>query len=335
MGKAVEKYKLAKEAAKHAAEVSGEVEETEVEAAEESEGKKPVGSVGELFGREIKKSRKAKEPKAAVAAVETKPESTDVEIDVDGQKVKVSPNIAKAFEDQKKAGITPPGTASDLDRIKNEIIAAVQQTAQQQGQTVTKEQAAEAAEDALDELELPSHELMIKDPEKYNEELRKVLAKGLHTAKTQARAEFDADVQKRIQVHQVEANKQALKAQFYEKYPEFKGDEEFVDPILGAKWEEVTRSGRVQKMTVPDAFREIAVEATQKMVKMLQRGKRFAAEAIPNLEGSSPKKPAPPPQVDAKKDDDEDSDIPTRSLSHAILSLKKKHSMTNRYGSRE
>jgi hypothetical protein len=270
-------------------------------------------------GKFVAKEPDAPPPPAAVAAPKepeapapTPPAAPQVpaavEIEIDGQKMSVAPEIADAF---KKAEAIKKDSAVAEARaaLKAEVLAEVR--AELPPPKTEAEKAADAAiaaaEAAAKLPKKPDAKLLISDPEEWQKQQDVYEESRINAATAKVKAEI-ADKQqtdaKTAFAQREEAARRDLRDRFYVAYPSLKDSADIVDTVLNDKFNEVLASGKVNKpLTVAEgeelmrvSFADAATRATKKIVKVMNAGKSVVPPVAPPpaLASSAPVHKAPP-----------------------------------------
>jgi hypothetical protein len=273
------------------------------------------------------------------APVETPPET--VEIEIDGQKMQVTPEIADAFKTAEKVQVDN-AKAAERAALRAEIVAEVQASLppQKSKAELDAEAALAAAEAAAKALKKPDSTLMLSDPAEYDRQMdlytEQRIKFAADRAKAEAKAETLAEVSKQQNVHRASQEEQiraALRDDFYAKYPTLKASEKIVDGLLTAKFDETQRAFEKGEWKAPTtakerdevraaAFADVAARGTREVLKIMQAGKQIAPPVAPppNLVASAPTHaPAPKAPEPERKPEDK---FRKGSLSAALAARK-------------
>jgi len=270
---------------------------------------------------------------AAEAAKKTPAAPTSVEIEIDGQKMSVAPEIADAF---KKAEAIKKDSAAAEARaaLKAEVLAEVR--AELPPPKTEAEKAADAAiaaaEAAAKLPKKPDSKLLISDPEEWQKQQDLYEEARINAATARVKAEI-ADKQqtdaKTAFAQREEAARRDLRDRFYIAYPSLKDSADIVDTVLNDKFNEVLASGKVNKpLTVAEgeelmrtSFADAATRATKKIVKVMNAGKSVVppVAAPPALASSAPVHKAPPPVEEETKPKDR---YPKGSVSASLAAVR-------------
>jgi hypothetical protein len=282
---------------------------------------------------------------AAVAATQqpeppkpaTPPTATSVEIEIDGQKMQVAPEIAAAFH--KAEGIKKDAVATEeRAKLKAELKAELQADL-----PPPKTAAEKAAEEALKAAEIaaklpkePDSKLLISDPDEYAKQKNLYdearLDAAVKKAKADTVAEIESKQQKTLQTQQQQAEEQAralLRERFYQQYPVLRDSSDIVDNVLTEKFNEVLASGRLNKPLPPveaeelqrTSFADVATRATKKIVKVMNAGKAVLPPVTPppTLASSAPVSVKPPKADEPAKTKDK---YPAGSVSKSLAEVR-------------
>lgn len=277
-------------------------------------------------------------PADAAPAVAAPPGTEEVEID--GKKVFVAPELAAALRASEQ-DTTPPPPVIDPKKIADDVIAQLDDRLPKRKTQAELDADAALAAAANDKpVPMPDANLAVTDPAKYNEQLQAHIDDKAARAAQKAIADRDAkDAEARKTTAADEAKRQEawareqLGIQFYRQFKVLGDDtdiKEIVDGMLNKKLDEVIASGALQKKLTPaegealkmKAFNEVAAAATKKIVKL--RGTPTAAQAPtppPTLATSTAanKGPAKPPKAPASKPKEK---YPTGSVSAMLAKHK-------------
>jgi hypothetical protein len=275
----------------------------------------------------------------AAAPVVTDPQADTVEVEIDGQKVRVAPEIAAAFTEAEKV-------IKDTAAETREFEARAKMREEITKEVLAKLPAQTAADKALAEAEAeaslppkPDKDLLLTDPSKYAEQLDAHNEARIELATKKAKSEVLAEVNKNAAVHrasQEEAARAVVRERFYQQYPQFKGSEEVVNSVLNEQMDDVQKRYEAGTWKAPttDAERQaitkqefavVASKAARKIIGISQTAKRLAppvaaATPPPTLVASAPAHaPAPKaPEAPAKPEDK----FPKGSMSAALAARK-------------
>lgn len=247
----------------------------------------------------------AEAPKTAAPASATPPAPTTREVEIDGVKVQLSPDLADVFEKAEKVNREQSAVA-DRDKLKAEIReelrAEMPVVPQKSEAELAGERALADAERAKNAPKKPESKLMIENPEEY--EKQRDAYEEWRTSEAIRRANETRDAKDREQAVAVaRANEKnardVLRVQFYDANPALKESADLVDVVMNAHFDDMVASGKLKNAAaLPPAEREkmkqalfasIAVTATKRLVKLMHGGKAVAPP------------PPPPPQLNSSQ----------------------------------
>src|SRR5437667_1737904 len=159
--------------------------------------------------------------KKEAAPREAAPAPTTAEIEIDGKKVSVSPEIAAAYKKAEDAQVQLRKDAEKRQE-RQELVDAVR-SAMPAPATPAPAVAAPAPAATI---KLPDEALLISDPKRYNLELAEVIAR----VKAEATRDAVAQSERKRGESTAAAARVALNREFYETYPDFKDVPEMITP---------------------------------------------------------------------------------------------------------
>jgi hypothetical protein len=275
----------------------------------------------------------AKEP-AKEPPPPTSPAS--VEVEIDGQKVQLSPELAEAFKKAEKTKVDT-SAASDRERLKAELreeLRAELQPPRKSQAELDAEAALAAAEAERNKPKKPDSKLLISDPDEYERQRDTYEEWRVNNAKDEVKRSIQTDAQKRDRdaaQSQEAAARQILTEQFYDAYPVLKDSADLVGPLLEQQFDALLSSGTLNKPLTArqkedlkkTEFADVAGKATRRLVKLMNSGKTVVPPPPPppNLAQSQSQPPAKPPTEKTEKPKDK---YPTGSMSAALAERRNK-----------
>jgi hypothetical protein len=264
-----------------------------------------AATAAEVHAAERAAAEQATADAAAADALKSTP--TSVEIDIDGQKIAVAPEIAAAFKQAEAIKVN-----ADRAAEREQLAADVAERVKRDLTPPPKTEAELAAERALAEasrVKMPDAKLMLDNPDEYNKQMAAFVEQQNTLTREQTLAEVARTQAATTQQNKLSAELAARKVvrdRFYESFPSFKGSEAICDTVLEEKLQEILKSGRLSKGPLPleeanalmnEAFADVATRATRKIVGVMHAGKKIAPPSTPPptlVSGQPAKSPAPP-----------------------------------------
>lgn len=289
----------------------------------------------------------AKEPEAAPVAATppaTPPAApvaapTSVEVDIDGQKVQLSPELAEAFTKAEKVK-TDTSATSDRERLKAELREELRAELhpQKSQAEIAAEAALAAAEAERNKPKKPDAKLLISDPDEYERQRDTYEEWRVNAAKDEVKRSIQTDTQRREQTQaqaQEVAARQILSEQFYDTYPVLKDSADIVGPMLETQFNALIASGvlnkplsaREKEDLKKTEFADVASKATRRLVKLMNSGKAVVPPPAPPpalVQSASTPSAKPPVKVEPKSTDK----YPPGSMSAALAERRAKQHAT-------
>lgn len=261
----------------------------------------------------------AEAPKKAAPAPDS---PTAREVEIDGVKVQLAPELADVFERAEK--ITKQTAAvNEKEQLKEEIRAELRAEMAPPAKSeaeIAAERALADAERAKNAPKKPEAKLLIENPEEY--EKQRDAYEEWRTSEAVRKANETRDSKEREQqAAMARANeknaREVIRAEFYAAYPTLKDSADLVDVVMTTHFDELVASGKLKNAIGLPAeerakmkqalFAGIATTATKRLVKLMQGGKTVVPPPPPppNLASSQPKTAAgqqepKPPKEEAR-----------------------------------
>jgi hypothetical protein len=312
----------------------------EVIAAEKAEADRKAAE-REKETTEAKAAREKKEADDAAAEEARKKAAltpTTVEVDIDGEKVQVPPELAAAF---KKAEEVQAGASKDQERakLKEEIRAELKDEL-----TPVKTEAEIAAERAIADAErkakmpkMPDKALRIENPDEYDKQMEAYLDARDKLTRDSTKEEIHAEIGKRDAAEQKETEKRArivVRNDFYTTYPVLKESSDIADVVLQEAIDGLVKSGKLKGLKPgPEAdkiraelFASAASTATRRIVKLLAAGKKVIPPSPPppSLAQSASTNEKPPKKEETEQPKTARDRYPKGSVSASLAEVRKR-----------